>query len=190
MLKINETPTAEVNFDSNATFDDDFSKWLSKLVPYWKTTYTGCTFEIAKVISDTNGLSVEISSQSKPNVQSDCKTNLYNSLDVDNNKSKITVKDISTESKNKYSVVWKKESTSEKITDKKETKKKGDGETGLDPKKPNKYINRLFGTAASNILGGVTSGLKGSEESGVENSHYVSDKKLVEEIERIKELLK
>jgi hypothetical protein len=183
--KINTTPTNDVNFDPNATFDEDFSKWLTEMVAYWPKYYTGCTFQITKVISDTNGLSVEISSQSKPNVQSDCKSNLYNSCKDAKN---ITV--ISTESKNKYSVVWKKESTSEKITDKKETKKKGDGENGLDPKKPNKYINRLFGTAASNILGGVTAGLKGSEESGVENSHYVSDKKLVEEIERIKELLK
>ena len=186
MLKINATPTTDVNFDANATFDDDFSKWLTEMVDYWPKYYTGCTFEITKVNSDTNGLSVDISTQSKPNVQSDCKSNLYNSFKEAKN---ITVKDISTESKNKYSVVWKKESTSEKKTNDNKNNKKNNQEDG--PKKPNKFVSRLFGTAAGNILAGVTAGLKGKEESGgVENAHYVSNKKLVEEIERIKELLK
>jgi len=188
--KINATPSNDVNFDANATFNDDFSKWLTEMVVYWPKYYTGCTFEIATVGVE----SVDVSTKVKPNQTASCKKSLYDSFNTGLKNKKITIKDISTGTKDAYSVTWNKDAT----TDEKETDddkesndevstkktKKDNNEAPDGGKKSNKYISRLFGGAASNVLGGIQQGLSKLTEEHEKNS------KLLEEIERIKELIK
>lgn len=178
--KINATPSNDVNFDANATFNDDFSKWLTEMVAYWPKTYTGCTFEIAKVGTEPDGLSVEITTKNKPNQTSDCLKSLNDSLSSALSSNKITTKNISTESKNAYSITWNKGTTPKKET----TDKDKDDDKKNQKVEPGAMVSKLFGGAAEKVMGGIQTGFKALGEEHENNT------KLLEEIDRIKELIK
>jgi len=173
--KINATPTNDINFGKDETYENNFANWLTEMVSHWATNYTGCTYTIAKVGSESEGLSAEITTAPKQNVTVDCKSKLYDDLKKLSDKQKITFKESSTGSKTSYTVTWKKGSTTNR----------NDGNDDIPFKRePGKIVSRLFGGVADTVMSGIQTGLKALGE-GEEK-----DLKLLEEIDRIKELIK
>ena len=176
--KINATRTTDINFDKDVTYENNFADWLTKMVSHWSTYSTGCTYTITKVGTESEGLTAEITTATKPNEKVDCKTSLYNDLKELSDKQKITFKDNSTGSQTIYAVTWKKGSTTNKNNN------DGNDGDGVFTKGPGKTVSRLFGGVADTVMSGIQTGLKAFGE-GDENNF-----KLLEEIDRIKELIK
>lgn len=176
--KINTTPTRDINFDKDVTYENSFADWLTKMVSHWATYSTGCTYTIAKVGTESEGLTAEITTAPKQNEKVDCKDTLYGDLKKLSDEKKITFKETSTGAKMSYTVTWKKVSTTNKNNN------AGNDGDGVFKRGPGKTVSRLFGGVADTVMSGIQTGLKAFGE-GDENNL-----KLLEEIDRIKELLK
>jgi len=181
MKKIDRSQSNDIKFDTNASYNDNFADWLTEMVDRWAKFYTGCTFEIRQV--GTEGTQVEIESNPKQNITYDCS----NSLNTDLSKiDKITYTKKATENKTYYVVTWKTESKETTTKDDSKTKKKSKPDVESNEKQYPSSLQRLFNPVASQVVGAITKGIKGE---GVTDEHKI-DKKLLEEIDRIKELLK
>jgi hypothetical protein len=196
--KINITPTTDVNFDSNLTYEDNFAKWLTEMVEFWPKNYTGCTFEITKVGTETEGLSANIKSTPKKGVNFDCNSSLEKDLKSVQDNKKITVEKKASELSTIFTVTWKKEggSTTKKEKDKsKEEKSKEEKSTDTSDSKEGKSYDRVFGNLGQKLVQAALTGTQKAagtvqKTAEVQQSHYINDKKLLEEIQRIKKLLK
>jgi len=201
---INATPTTDINFDKNLTYENDFAKWLTDMVSYWSKNYTGCTFEITKVGTEPNGLSANIKTTPKTGVNVDCNSSLTKDLNTVQQNNKITVQKEASETKTIFTVTWKKDKSQENKDDKEEKSEKKDKKTKNDntddvnsEDSKGAMYDRVFGKLGQNVIQSALKGVQnvaGTVKNAVQTvtgeSHYVNDKRLVEEIERIKELLK
>ena len=122
MKKINHSPTSDINFNKNLSYNDNFADWLTEMVDHWTKHYTGCTFEIRQV--GTEGTQVEIEPKTKQNINLDCSDSLNTDLSKIN---KITYTKKASESRTYYVVTWKTElKTTPKKEDSLSTKKSKD----------------------------------------------------------------
>lgn len=202
--KINATPSTDVNFDSNLTYEDNFAKWLTDMVGHWAKNYTGCTFEITKVGTETEGLSANIKSTPKKGINFDCNSSLEKDLKSVQDNKKITVEKKASELSTTFTVTWKQEggTTTKKEEDKKEDKEKDKSKKGQSAEtsdtsdsKEGQAYDRVFGGLGQKLVQAALTGTQKAagavqKTAEVQKSHYVNDKKLLEEIDRIKQLLK
>jgi hypothetical protein len=179
MKKINHSPTADINFNKNLSYNDNFADWLTEMVDHWTKHYTGCTFEIRQV--GTEGTQVEIEPKTKQNINLNCSDSLNTDLSKIN---KITYTKKASESSTYYVVTWKTESKTTPKKDSSNPKKKAKEDEG--DEEQSQSLQRLFNPIATQVVSAITKGVKGE---GVTGEHKI-DKKLLEEIDRIKELLK
>jgi hypothetical protein len=189
MKKIDRLQSNDIKFDTNVSYNDNFADWLTEMVNHWAKNYTGCTFEIRQV--GTEGTQVEIESIPKPNINFDCSSSLNTDL---SNINKITYTKKQSETKTYYVVTWKTElKTTPKKEDSLSTKKSKDK---TEKNEPDRYA-QMFGGMASKAMAAVTTGVKGAgvdvadtDNEGPELKEHQINKRLLEEIHRIKELLK
>jgi hypothetical protein len=177
MKKISRSPSNDIKFDNNVTYNDNFADWLTEMVDHWAKNYTGCTFEIRQV--GTEGTQVEIESKPKQNINFDCS----NSLNTDLSKvNKIKYEKKASETKTYYIVTWKTES---KETPKKDSSKSKTGTTDneQDSEIPSS-LKQLVAPLANKVATSIRSA------TNITNEEKEINKKLLEEIDRIKELLK
>jgi hypothetical protein len=185
MKKINRSQTNDIIFDTNASYNDNFADWLTEMFDHWAKNYTGCTFEIRQV--GTEGTQVEIEPKTKQNINLNCSDSLNTDLSkID----KITYTKKATESKTYYIVTWKTESkTTPKKEDSLSTKKSKDKTEN----EPDRYA-QMFGGVAASVANKIIAGAKGdvadTDNEGPELKEHQINKRLLEEIDRIRELLK
>lgn len=187
MKPVNFKATTGVTL-TNETYDDGFADYLKSILDYWNQYYSkeNCILSLSKVTTDNTGKTAKLDS-------SNCAkylTTLVQPAITDKN---ITKQDISATS---IQIVWVKKEEESKTTtktpeqNKEKTKTKKDKESSTDADDDSE--SNLKQMVASRLLGGIA-GKVASSIKGVnplQTSHYERDKKLVEEINRIKNLIK
>jgi hypothetical protein len=172
MKKINRSPTTDINFDKNASYNDNFADWLTEMVDHWAKNYTSCTFEIIQV--GTEGTQVEIESKPKQNINFDCSESLNTDLKKVN---KITYTKKASTLKTSYVVTWKTE-LKPKTTGIEKSKEVPKNDNVEEPKKVPKSLKSIVEPLAKQIY------------SPFKFENTKTNKKLTEEIDRIKQLIK
>ena len=165
--------TDKIKFTTTDTFVDDFASYLDSILKYWAENFKDKSLNLTR----TSDKSADILTDNRDN-----QNNLYNTLkpSVDKQNTKIS------ETINGYKVEWIAESKSktQDKTKKTEPKKQETTTTGTDDTQSSDDATSILGGMLDPIATAIAGGIK-----GVQKSHYVSDKKLMEQIQRIKELL-
>jgi hypothetical protein len=178
MKPVNFKATTGVTL-TNETYDDGFADYLKSILNYWNQYYSkeNCSLSLSKVTTDNTGKTAKLDSGNCAKYL----TTLVQPAITDKN---ITKQDIGATS---IQIVWiKKEEVSKSTEPKKEkTKTNKDLGTEIDGESEKEAAKKLaatiFSPFASKIAGSV---------GNLQLSHHDSDKKLVEEINRIKKLIK
>lgn len=178
MKSLTFKPTDKIKLTTTDTFVDDFASYLDSILKYWSKNFKDSPLTVTK----TSDKSAEVLTDNRDN-----QNGLYNTLKPSADKKNIQI----SETINGYKVEWiaqpqsqtddKSKKTEPKKQEKTQTKKnKTDDNSGDESDEAKSILGAMLDPVASSIS---------SAMKGMVKSHYVTDKKLMEEIQRIKELL-
>lgn len=165
-------PTDKIKFSTTDNFVDDFSSYLDSILKYWSENFKDKTLNITKTSDNSVTILTDSNNQGSMN-------SLYNTLKSAAEKKTTEIR----QTINGYEVKWiAKEGAKQEKT--KVEKKQKVTWPEKDQSSGEKIISALFNPVASTVAGAI--------KAGLQLAHYKPDeeKKLTEEINRIKELLK
>jgi hypothetical protein len=167
MKNLTFKPTDKIKFNTNDSYIDSLSTYLDKILKYWLENFKEKTLNLSKKSDDS--LLITTDSNNRDSLNS-----LYNTLKPAANLKDIEIKEII----NGYEVKWISQAKPEQEKSK-ETKKDAQLPAIAKSSSGENIIKGLFRPIAQSIAARLV-------------SHYIpnENKQLIEEIERIKELLK
>jgi hypothetical protein len=174
MKPVNFKATTGVTL-TNETYDDGFADYLKSILNYWNQYYSkeNCILSLSKITTDNTGKTAKLESNNCAKYL----TSLVQPAITDKN---ITKQDIGATS---IQIVWIKKEEESKTKKSEQNKKLAipDIDSENEKEAAKKLAATIFSPFASKIAGSV---------GNLQLSHHDSDKKLVEEINRIKKLIK
>jgi hypothetical protein len=166
-------PTDKIKFTTTDNFVDEFSTYLDSILKYWSENFKDKSLTVTK----TSDKKIQITTDAS---NSDSLDKLYNTLLPSSKDKNIKMSQII----NGYDVEWIAESKSKTQDKTKKTEPKKQEKSTTDSDETTDDATSILGGILDPIATAIAGGIK-----GVQKSHYVSDKKLMEQIQRIKELL-
>lgn len=190
MKIVSFTPTTGVTLSNTQDqYEDAFADYLKSILEYWDKNNPGCKLSLSKETTDNSGKTAKINSTNCSNRLSSLFTTAINDKsitksDVDVNTIKITwVKDSSSKPQEKKDEKQEKSEKKDKGTKKTETD--NDSEASKEA-----MYDRVFGGIGQGYIKSALAGVQNAGKTVTGESLYMNDKRLIEEIDRIKELLK